>query len=138
MFNGKHLKVCCIPLTNLVSFILNLTESTLLPSFLITGCLLLLVSGVLLTVFCIYQKNKNLNSRKRNLDNPKPKFTSEANELHQLTQNDDSSLLTKWISENPKMFHPQRCIEKCEELGHGQFGTVFKGNFTCILTGKAM
>lgn len=39
----------------------------------------------------------------------------------------DTSALPKWLRERPDMIYPHSCTEKGQQLGKGQYGTVFKG-----------
>ena len=43
--------------------------------------------------------------------------------------------LPKWLKERPDMIYPQTCIERGQQLGDGQFGTVFKGK---LVLGKSV
>ena len=45
------------------------------------------------------------------------------------------SELPKWLRERPDMIYPQLCVEKGQQLGHGQYGNVFKGK---LVLGKAV
>ena len=117
----------------MLSFVFPLTDSPSFPSFSNTVALLI-ISGLLLTICCICRKNKNLQIKKWKFER---QLSDDAKELNKIAQDDDNSLLTRWIEENPKLFHPQSCVEKREELGQGQFATVYKGNFKCKLTGNA-
>ena len=43
--------------------------------------------------------------------------------------------LPKWLRDQSEMIFPPRCIEKEQKLGHGQYGTVFKGK---LVLGKSV
>ena len=66
-------------------------------------------------------------------------MTWEINELHETEESDDKvddvSFLPKWLRENKEMIYPQSCIKTSQQLGQGQFGSVFKGN---LIQGKAV
>ena len=40
---------------------------------------------------------------------------------------DDLMMLPKWLQEKKDMIFPQECIQTGQEIGYGQYGTVFKG-----------
>ena len=48
---------------------------------------------------------------------------------------DNLMMLPKWLQEKKDMIYPQNCIQTGQEVGHGQFGTVFKGK---IVLGKSV
>ena len=60
-------------------------------------------------------------------------MTWEMNELHETDEsdtddnNEDKSILPKWLTVKPEMIYQPWCIDKGQALGHGQYGTVFKG-----------
>ena len=37
------------------------------------------------------------------------------------------SILPRWLKSKPEMIYPAKCIEQGQALGHGQYGTVYKG-----------
>ena len=38
--------------------------------------------------------------------------------------------LPQWLRENPDMIYPERCVQKGQKLGKGQYGSVFEGKLT--------
>ena len=59
----------------------------------------------------------------------------ESNELYDSKQSlddeihgdEESSLLPEWLQERKEMIFPKYSITKGQQLGRGQFGSVFKG-----------
>ena len=67
-----------------------------------------------------------------------PAMTWEMNELYDSEENgnkDDDSILPSWLRVRKEMIFPQRCIETSQQLGKGQFGSVFKGK---LIQGNAV
>ena len=50
------------------------------------------------------------------------------------TKNDDS-IVPQWLTAKPEMIYQPGCIEKGPALGHGQYGTVYKGK---LIQGNAV
>ena len=66
-------------------------------------------------------------------------MTWEMNDLYESEnsdhQVDEESILPSWLRERPEMIYPQSCIEECQQLGQGQFGSVFMGK---LVQGKSV
>ena len=41
--------------------------------------------------------------------------------------NNEESFLPRWLSNKPDMIYQPQCLVQDEALGHGQYGTVYKG-----------
>ena len=66
-------------------------------------------------------------------------MTWEMNDLYESeeieNQVDEESILPNWLRVRPEMIYPQSCIERSQQLGQGQFGSVFKGK---LIQGNAV
>ena len=56
-----------------------------------------------------------------------PQYNSDESDPEDV--NDDKSVLPNWLMARPEMIYPPQCIETGKMLGHGQYGTVFKGKY---------
>ena len=68
-----------------------------------------------------------------------PATTWEMNDRYESEGSDnkveEETILPHWLRVRPEMVYPHRCIEKDQELGKGQFGSVFKGR---LIQGNAV
>ena len=90
------------------------------------GLILLLLSGFVLVYYCYDKKRAHHRI---------PQMTWELNELHETEESDneveEEPVLPDCLRKiNPEMIYPQSCIEKTQQLGQGEFGSVFKGKLT--------
>ena len=106
--------------------------STITPtiSVILSVFLTLLLTGGMLASFYYYRKKTHHRITE---------MTWEMNTLYESEDcdhnADEESILPSWLRVRPEMIYPQSCIEKCQQLGQGQFGSVFKGK---LIQGKAV
>ena len=59
--------------------------------------------------------------RKKECQNAETRVAAKENVIKELLA------LPQWLKNRPDMIYPQDCIQKEQQLGSGQYGTVFKG-----------
>ena len=97
-------------------------------AILISVLLLLLLNALICTVFCwIRKKNTQkippMTWATNTLYESNESIYDHASDINQKHQ----SLLPEWLSTKKHMIYSQTSVEKEHEIGHGQYGTVFKG-----------
>jgi hypothetical protein len=62
--------------------------------------------------------------------------TTEMNPLYHTDESDteennnEESIIPQWLTMKPEMIYQPQCIEQGQALGHGQYGTVYKGKLS--------
>ena len=85
------------------------------------GIIVVLTCFALTTSIILYYKRNTLCRKMTWEDNPNYSQSTSANE------EDGNTFLPNWLLERNEMIYDTSCIEKGQELGHGNFGTVFEG-----------
>ena len=82
---------------------------------------IVIVVTVLFSTFSIVYYYKTRNGKMKWEDNPNYSDSTCANE------DDGNPILPNWLLGRNEMIYDTRCIEKGQQIGHGNFGTVFEG-----------
>ena len=85
------------------------------------GIIVVIVCLALTSSIILYYKRNTICRKMTWEDNPNYSESTSANE------EDGNSFLPNWLIERNEMIYDTTCIEKGQELGHGNFGTVFEG-----------
>ena len=85
------------------------------------GIIVVIVCLALTSSIILYYKRNTICRKMTWEDNPNYSESTSANE------EDGNSCLPNWLLERNEMIYDTTCIEKGQELGHGNFGTVFEG-----------
>ena len=85
------------------------------------GIMVVLTCFALTSSIILYYKRNTICRKMTWEDNPNYSDSTSANE------EDGNSFLPNWLLERNEMIYDTTCIEKGQELGHGNFGTVFEG-----------
>ena len=95
--------------------------------------LFLLIVGITLVIR--YHKKRSKRYKQTGLDVWKiSPSTTEMNPLYHTDESDNEeennnkeAIIPKWLTKKPEMIYQPQCIEQGQVLGHGQYGTVYKG-----------
>ena len=94
--------------------------------------LFLLIVGIVLLI-CYRRKGSKV-YKPTGLDDWKiSPSTTEMNPLYHTDESDteennnEESIIPQWLTLKPEMVYQPQCIEQGQALGHGQYGTVYKG-----------
>ena len=91
---------------------------------------IVMVLSLTAAVFLIiqyYRKKAKINATNRAWE-MNPLYHSEESDAEE--NNNEESFLPQWLTNKPDMIYQPKCLVQGEALGHGQYGTVYKGKLT--------